>query len=492
MQTPITDQTILQFEKRIKELLDEGYTIEEAVRVAYEEFPVLDRARDEIKEQLAGEAVKGYGEALPAAVTGALTKPWAPDRLTLSERTTRGRENVLQTVKSTLERARRQGASYKEAALDLFDGYKKGGIIPEQDILTFMNTLFRLSAQAGYKEKVYKAQLRSVQRQLSRLNTPALRVAYHMLAKAIDARNDEALSKAIYTATQEQTRYFAERIARTELRRAYIDGFLAKYNDDPDVVAYQWRLSSAHPVTDICDVHANADLYGLGKGIYPKDKVPMLPAHPNCFCYLKPVRDLKGKVETERIEAGGREYLDTLSTRDRQRLLGIHGEKAVKAGTSWTAKLRGYSGNVLEGRIAIVPDVLKPYIKDGKINIEDFGKRATGETDEAFKNRIWEYIKSDYCTKDFTPRQELHYKFAKEYVDGKSYYDKFLNIDEVRKAIYKGEIIFTQKGDWNKKILNVPILGGVLVSGSLTQSTSRATVHISNKGIHVVPSKERR
>lgn len=147
---------------------------------------------------------------------------------------------------------------------------------------------------------------------------------------------------------------------------------------------------------------------------------------------------------------------------------------------------------MLEGRIAIVPDVLKPYVKDGKINVEDFGKQREGETDEVFKSRIWAYIKLDYCTKDFFPRQALHYKFVKEYIDGKSYYDKFLNIDEVRKAIYKGEIIFTQKGDWNKKILNVPILGGVLVSGSLTQSTNRAIVHISNKGIHVVPSKERR
>lgn len=257
--------------------------------------------------------------------------------MTLSERTTKGRHGVLDMVKAVLRDSRRRGESYKKTALNLFDGYKKDGIIPQQDITKFMSELFQLSAKEGYKELAYRAQLRRVQYALQRLKTPALRSAYSLLVKAIDARNDQAFSKAVYSATQERTRYFAERIARTELRRAYIDGFLAKYQDDPTVLAYRWRMSSAHPVFDICDLHANADLYGLGKGIYPKDKVPLLPAHPHCLCYLMPVRDLNGKVETERIEAGGREYLDTLSTRDRQRLLGIHGEKAVKAGTSWTA-----------------------------------------------------------------------------------------------------------------------------------------------------------
>ncbi len=60
------------------------------------------------------------------------------------------------------------------------------------------------------------------------------------------------------------------------MARAYNDGAMAKYMEGDDIETIQWKLSSAHPCYDICDLYANADLYGLGKGIFPKDKVPML------------------------------------------------------------------------------------------------------------------------------------------------------------------------------------------------------------------------
>ena len=77
--------------------------------------------------------------------------------------------------------------------------------------------------------------------------------------------------------THERTRYFAERIIRTGMARAYNDGAMAKYMEGDDIETVQWKLSSTHPCYDICDLYANADLYGLDKGIFPKDKVPMLP-----------------------------------------------------------------------------------------------------------------------------------------------------------------------------------------------------------------------
>ena len=40
------------------------------------------------------------------------------------------------------------------------------------------------------------------------------------LVEALETQNEKALNKAIYTATQERTRYFADRIARTEMARA--------------------------------------------------------------------------------------------------------------------------------------------------------------------------------------------------------------------------------------------------------------------------------
>ena len=43
---------------------------------------------------------------------------------------------------------------------------------------------------------------------------------------------------------------------------------------DADIVAVKFKLSSRHPVLDICDMYAKVDMYGLGASIYPKDKLP--------------------------------------------------------------------------------------------------------------------------------------------------------------------------------------------------------------------------
>lgn len=72
---------------------------------------------------------------------------------------------------------------------------------------------------------------------------------------------------AIDVAVQEKARYFAERIARTEKARAYMDGVMYHYAHDPDCVAFKWKLSSRHPCDDICDLYAYR-LVGMGEGIF--------------------------------------------------------------------------------------------------------------------------------------------------------------------------------------------------------------------------------
>lgn len=76
------------------------------------------------------------------------------------------------------------------------------------------------------------------------------------------------VDKAIDVAVQERARYFADRIARTEKARAYMDGVMYQYAHDPDCVAFKWKLSSRHPCDDICDMYARADLWGMGEGIF--------------------------------------------------------------------------------------------------------------------------------------------------------------------------------------------------------------------------------
>lgn len=345
----------------MKALVKKGLTPKQAVDFAYKKFPVMQTMHDEIYGQLGNEMVRGYGGDLPhEAIADALALSWTGDGLTLSDRTTAGSKIVKGFVRSTIEQEIRRGTNYKKLALKLFNGYKQGGLIPEQDIPKFMSKLIRASVGPGYNQKAFDRDFSKVEKQVAKLNTPGMRAAYTALLGAIEARNDQKLNKAIYGATHERTRYFAERIARTEMARAYNDGAMAKYREDDDIEAVQWKLSSAHPCYDICDLYANADLYGLGKGVFPKDKVPMLPAHPNCMCHLKPVvvSQSTKRLPHERFEQGAREYISTASKAHRERLFGKHGSKLVESGSPVLNHLRNYNAEKLKTRLTL------PVIKE--------------------------------------------------------------------------------------------------------------------------------
>lgn len=366
MKRTATQAAIEAFERRIRELMAEGYGVRFAVDQAYRENPVMKVMYDEMRAQIRAEAERGYGATLPQGLTDRLfTHAWTPDGLTLSERTTHASILVRELVARTISAQIKKSASYRQASLAIFDGYKMGGVIPVQDVPKYLAQTMAVARHAGIPRDEMMKMLKPVRRQIERGTTAGMRAAYSQLVDALEAQNEKALNRAIFTATQERTRYFADRIARTEMARAYQDGFLLRWDNNEDCVAYQWKLSGRHPRYDICDLYAKANLYGMGAGVFPKDKVPRLPAHPHCMCFLKPV--IRGMMDNEtpidRIEEGGREYLDSVDLHHRQMLLGIHGEKDVMDGKiSWTQKARGYGGKKVDSRLSpesVERDIIK-------------------------------------------------------------------------------------------------------------------------------------
>lgn len=366
MKRTATQAAIEAFERRIRELMAEGYGVRFAVDQAYRENPVMKVMYDEMRAQIRAEAERGYGATLPQGLTDRLfTHAWTPDGLTLSERTTHASILVRELVARTISAQIKKSASYRQASLAIFDGYKMGGVIPVQDVPKYLAQTMAVARHAGIPRDEMMKMLKPVRRQIERGTTAGMRAAYSQLVDALEAQNEKALNRAIFTATQERTRYFADRIVRTEMARAYQDGFLLRWDNNEDCVAYQWKLSGRHPRYDICDLYAKANLYGMGAGVFPKDKVPRLPAHPHCMCFLKPV--IRGMMDNEtpidRIEEGGREYLDSVDLHHRQMLLGIHGEKDVMDGKiSWTQKARGYGGKKVDSRLSpesVERDIIK-------------------------------------------------------------------------------------------------------------------------------------
>lgn len=232
-------------------------------------------------------------------------------------------------------------------ARELYDGYNSWKAVTMQQTLP----KYLQAVRNAYDTPRIVAESRKALRNIRRLSqngalTKALKTAYKQLIETAQTGAEEALNKACWVAMQEKSRYIADRIARTEMVRAWADGFIAKMKTDADIVAVKFKLSSRHPVFDICDMYAKADMYGLGAGIYPKDKLPPLPVHPHCLCRY--VEVIEGEVDMQQqrdqVQGAGNKWLNSLPESRRAQVLGRKGLKAWEDGEDWRKYMRGYAG----------------------------------------------------------------------------------------------------------------------------------------------------
>ena len=355
------DTLISGFKSVVAYLLTQGFDVNSAIEQAYQLYPVMDGMKESIVDDMVKAFTSGYVNAGVAvgvdtgsipytseSISTAMQKAWAKDNLNLSTRLHSRGQAVRKEVGDILKATIGKGNTNKKIASELFNR----GVIDTAELPQFMDQVAKLPIDTSAEEK--RKLLRKVQRQVSKRTTAGFRSGYSEVIKAVESDNQQKLDKAIEIATEEKTRYHAERIARTETARAYADGQVSRYKDDDDIVAFQWKLGTRHPVFDICDFYANADLYGMGKGVYPKDKVPTLPAHPHCMCRLKPIVDgmIDNSTPKENINDGGMDLIKSLSVKEQERLLGVHGRLAVLDGKArWQDHLRGWDNGKFEVRI---------------------------------------------------------------------------------------------------------------------------------------------
>jgi|GEM_PF-1128338 len=112
------------------------------------------------------------------------------------------------------------------------------------------------------------------------------------LTKAVENLSEEAIEDAVRWWAYNKQLYYFERIARTEVANTYHLAIIKQTEEDEFVIGYRWELSPAHERPDICDVYASVN-FGLGKGVWPKKRVPRRKAHPHCTCLLIPVEGLE-------------------------------------------------------------------------------------------------------------------------------------------------------------------------------------------------------
>lgn len=137
----------------------------------------------------------------------------------------------------------------------------------------------------------------------------------------------------------------ALRLMRTEINRAHGEAYIAGALEHPDAAGIRFLLSPQHPEHDICDLHAEANLHGLGAGVYPDRQSCPWPAHPNTLSYTTVV--FKDEI-TDADRAGKEtvsEALARMSPEQRQGVLGVNKAKAFDAG-----RHAAISENIKKGR----------------------------------------------------------------------------------------------------------------------------------------------
>lgn len=145
------------------------------------------------------------------------------------------------------------------------------------------------------------------------------RVALERITAAINAGRQELTAQHLTWWLYDRQLYALKRIVRTEMATAHHRAVIATTEADDDVVGYRWRLSASHPEPDICDYYADVD-FGMGAGVWPKDRVPRSKAHPHCMCLLTPTTRRMRK-DGKRGSTDVAQFMERLPEATRERLV---------------------------------------------------------------------------------------------------------------------------------------------------------------------------
>ena len=344
--------------REVEKRVAAGQHAAQAVTEAMEAVGMAKGVRDTVGTAVVQSLCVGAGiwpsvKALPVDDQASLRKTalsgmWDGSGMTLSQTlhgTTKAmHDDVVKAVQGHIDNK----ATAWDSSRKIYDGYGFGGTIhqaklPElpQDLQKLVDDARKVLSPADLAK--LQADAKRLSAYADRLATGPLKAAYGQMARRLEKGLTDGLGNLVRTATEEKARYHANRILRTESARAWGHGFHKECMDDPDVVGWKWRTSSAHKVFDICDFHAQADLYGMGPGVYPKDRHPSYPAHPHCFCNAS--KAYKGMVpdQVDQVEAGGKAALQAMTEEQRRRLLTLQGSKAFGQGGAWQGSLRQWS-----------------------------------------------------------------------------------------------------------------------------------------------------
>lgn len=284
-----------------------------------------------------------------------LGQVWESDKLTVSQRV----HKVTQTIKKDIIRNIRiwlnNGMSWIQTAQSIDKlGYTQPTVAKTISELDRLARRYLGGDTTVYRE--YKSAIKKAQRHVNRLAqngapTTRLKKAYQSVIKATEKGSIKMLDTSMKRSNAAKIRYNSERMARAEIARAYGQGRINRMLDDKDATGYVSLLSSRHPRPDVCDFHAEVDLYGMGAGVYPRHAGPPYPYHPMCSCILRPYYGEKGR-KRKLDKKAAQNYIE--NSGKKSALLGKAGTKEFnKNPNKWQKQLNNWNGHERKRRYEI-------------------------------------------------------------------------------------------------------------------------------------------
>ena len=259
-------------DKEISEIIDE--IIKEQLKEYLK--GEIKEALLNIKDKSEKVILKNIREKLGKSITENAYKAYQLRSLRLSSRLYNNLKDVEKEALKALNEAFEAKKTIADIRKKLLEGYR----FEEEDILKVKKKL----------PKYLQEPLAELQ--VKQLKTRPLKAAYIRL---LESKNAKEFEKALKVALTEKSRYFAERIAKTEEARSFAFARAYEIFEDKNISLAKYHLCSCHKITDQCDFFASVD-FGYGKGIYPKDEMVTLPNHPHCACYYSKIhRTIKKK-----------------------------------------------------------------------------------------------------------------------------------------------------------------------------------------------------
>lgn len=301
-------------------------------------------AVDAVMQQYGGTLAQTMAAALSAilgeAVTAAAVMAMDVGGIALSAKIYAKAAETSAVVEGIVKRHAAGFNDARRLALELFEGYffRPPAAEPLQIVPSNPRLPQYMREALLTDDKVRNALAREFARiQVDGLKTPALRAAYSQLLDAIGGIEGKAgaalLQNRLDVAFYERVRYFAQRIAQTELHKAYAREEAARIMADTDVEFVQLRRTPGGGDC-ICSLYCGRDVYGLGAGVYPKRMCPVPTFHPFCRCRMVPRPGLTGRTAGPLNEDADEYFLRRLSAPIAARVMGSKGKlDAVLRGT---------------------------------------------------------------------------------------------------------------------------------------------------------------